>query len=114
MFFSSLKSDHLIEQRIMDRQTGTQIQRTRSKSNEHPMAQRSPQRKNNNTITAAFQGGGFSPFPPGSNCLFSSLGVLSLGLRLASRKMMFDEFAGMVAVPARVSTRSVGEEGPPP
>ena len=63
-----------------------------------------------NKITAAFQGGGFSPFPPGSNCLFPSLGVLSSGLRLAFRKMVFDEFAGVVAVPARAPTRSFGEE----
>ena len=27
--------------------------------------------KESNTITAAFQGDGFSPFPPGSNCLLS-------------------------------------------
>ena len=29
------------------------------------------------------------------------------------RKMWFDEFAGVVAVPARVPTRSVGEEMSP-
>ena len=29
-------------------------------------------------VTAAFQGGAFFPFPPGSNCLFCSLGVLRL------------------------------------
>ena len=55
-----------------------------------------------NTITAALQSGAFSPFPPGSNCLFSSVVVLSLG------------FAGVAAVPARVPTCSVGEEMSPP
>ena len=69
-----------------------------------------PPGKKNDTITAAFRGGGFSLFPPGSNCLFSSLGVLSLGLWLAFRMMVFDEFAGVVAIPAHVPNRSVGEE----
>ena len=61
------------------------------------MVQRSPP-KNKNKITAAFQSGGFSSFPPGSNCLFSSVVVLCLG------------FAGVEAVPARIPTCSVGEE----
>ena len=61
------------------------------------MAQRSLQKKKDK-ITAAFQGVGFSSFPPGSNCLISSLVVLCLG------------FAGVAAVPARVPTCSVGEE----
>ena len=51
-----------------------------------------------NKVTVAFQGGAFSPFPPGSNCLFSSLMVLRL------------RFAGVAAVPAGVPTCSVGEE----
>ena len=60
------------------------------------MAQSSLQEKDK--ITAAFQSGAFSPFPPGSNCLFSSLVVLSLG------------FDGVAAVSARAPTCSVGEE----
>ena len=66
------------------------------------------------TTTAAFQGGGFSPSPPGSNCLFSSLPLsLSLGLWPCCRKMVFDELAGVVAEPACVQTRSFGEEMSP-
>ena len=49
-------------------------------------------------VTAAFQSGPFSPFPPGPNCLFSSLMVLCL------------RFAEVAAVPASVPTCSVGEE----
>ena len=61
------------------------------------MAQRSPH-KRKGRVTAAFQSGPFSPFPPGSNCLFSLLVVLCL------------RFAGVAAVPARVPTCSIGEE----
>ena len=56
----------------------------------------SPEKKDK--ITAAFQSDAVSPFPPGSNCSFSSLVVLCL------------RFAGVAAVPARVPTHSVGEE----
>ena len=78
------------------------------------MAQSSPQeRKKTIPITAAFQSGGFSPFPPGY-FLFFLLVVFSLGLWLAFGKMAFDEFAGVAAVPARVPTCSVGEEISPP
>ena len=97
----------------MNRQRNTQRQKTRSTSNGHPTAQRSPQKKDN-TITAAFQGGGFSPFPPGSNYLFSSLPLsLSLGLWPCCRKMVFDELAGVVAEPARAPTRSFDEKMSP-
>ena len=93
----------------------TKTKKKRSKNSEPPVAQSSPQEgKKTIPITAAFQSGGFSPFTPGSNCLFFSLVVLSLGLRLAFRRMVFDEFAGVVAVPARVPTCSVGEEMSPP
>ena len=61
------------------------------------MAQSSPQGKQNK-IKAASYSGAFSPFPPGSNCLFSSLVLLSLSV------------SGVAAVPARVPTCSVGEE----
>ena len=59
-------------------------------------SQLSPEKESR--VTAAFQGSAFSPFPPGSNCLFSSLDVLCL------------RFAGVAAVPASVPTCSVGEE----
>ena len=49
-----------------------------------------------------FQSGAFCPFPPGSNCLFSSLVVLCL------------RFSGVAAVPASVPTCSVDEEIFPP
>ena len=90
---------------------------TKTKNTKHKLrASHGPKlpRGKKNKITAAFQGGGFSPFPPGSNCLFSSLGVLSSSLRLAFRKKVFDEFADVVAVPARVPTRSFGKEMSPP
>ena len=88
----------------------TYRQKTRSTSNEPPMVQRSPQKKKDR-VTAAFQSGAFSPFPPGSNCLFSSLPLsLSLGLWPCCRKVM-----SAVVLTARVSTRSVvGEEMSPP
>ena len=45
VFFSSLNSNHLIEQYIMNIYTGTQRQRTRSTYSEPPMTQSSPQKK---------------------------------------------------------------------
>ena len=61
------------------------------------MTQRSPQ-KRKGRVTAAFQSGAFSRFPPGSTCLFSSLVVLCL------------RFSGVAAVPAYVPICFVGEE----
>ena len=70
----------------------------RQKNTKHKQgaSQLSPRKKRR--VTAAFQGGAFSPFPPGSNCLFCSLDVLCL------------RFAGVADVPASVPTCSVGEE----
>ena len=52
-----------------------------------------PPEKENNTSTIIFQSGGSPPFPPGSNCLFSSLvDSLSLGktvMSSSSREKMF-------------------------
>ena len=57
---------------------------------------RVPSEKEKNTSASAFQSGGFPPFPPRSNCLFSSLaGSLSLGKPIASssrEKMCFPKF----------------------
>ena len=99
MLFSSLKSSHLKGAIIIEqsRQTGIQRQETRSKSTSLPWP-KAPTRKKKDKITAAFQSGAFSSFPPRSNCLFSSLVVLSLS------------FAGVAAVPAHVPTCSVREE----
>ena len=74
------------------------------------MVQRSPQKKKDK-VAAAFQSGAFSPFPPRSNCLFSSLPFSSsLGLWPCCRKLM----SAVVVLRARVSTRSVaGEEMSP-
>ena len=73
------------------------------------MARCSPQ-KTKDKFTAAFQSGAFSPFPPRSNCLFSSLPFSSsLGLWPCCRKVMF-----VVVLTSRVSTCSVvGEEMSP-
>ena len=114
MFSSSLNNDHLkgtINNEQAERQTKIKNTEHKQRAFHGPTSSRS---KKDNTITSAFHAGGFSPFPPGSNFLFSSMDVLSSGLRLAFRNMTFDEFAGLVAVPARVPTRSVGEEMCPP
>ena len=88
-------------------------QKTRRISNEPPMTQRPPQKKKDR-VTAAFQSGAFSHFPPWSNCLFSSLPLsLSLGLWPCCRKVM-SAVVVVLLVPARVSTHSVGEEMPLP
>ena len=51
-----------------------------------------PQKREKNTSTSAFQSGGSAPYPPGSNCLFSSLdGSLSSGLQLIFLQTIFDE-----------------------
>ena len=66
-------------------------------------------------VTAAFQGGAFSPFPPGSNWLFSSLDVLCL--RFSGVVAAVEEMSASVAVLlvlARVSPLSVGDEMFPP
>ena len=72
----------------------------------HGATQLFPEKKSR--ATAAFQGGAFSLFPPGSNCLFSSL----LGLWPCCRKVLSAEI--LVLLSARVSTLSVGEGILPP
>ena len=103
--FSLLKSDHLIIRNKTNRQARTDKKHEAQATGTQCPA--FPSEKESNTITAAFQGGGFSPFPPGSNCLFSSLTFsLSSSLLLALRKMVFDA-AGGVAI-------SAGEKVVPP
>ena len=112
MLFSSLRSNHL-KRTIIQRteQKDTHRQKTRSISNEPPMAQRSLQTREGR-VTAAFQSGAFSPFPPGSNCLFSSLFFFSsLGLWPCCRKVMSAVIL-VLLIPARVSTLSVVGESP--
>ena len=94
MFFSSLRSDPL-ERTIIYKTEHTQAQ-TENTKQKQGASQLSPEKETR--VTAAFQGGAFSPFPPGSNCLLSSPMVLCL------------RFAGVAAVPASVPTCSVGEE----
>ena len=120
-FHSSLGNDHLIIRNKTHRQAHTDKKHEAQTAG--TQGQRSPQKKKMLTSTAAFQSGGSSPFPPGSNCLFSLLAVfLSSGSRLAFRKMVFDAAVAVVIslsarVPmrsARVPTHSVGEEVSPP
>ena len=115
IFHSSLKSDHLIVRNKTNRQAHT------DKNHEAQITgipyPAFPPEKESNTIAAAFQGGSFSPFPPGSNCLFSLLpfSVLS-GLRLAFRKMVFGATGGVVLLlSGRVPTEiSAGKKVFPP
>ena len=97
MRFSSLKSGHLIGIINTSRQKDAHRQKHEAKTTSLPCP-KAPPRKKKDKITAAFHSDIFSPFPPGSKCLFSSLVVLCL------------DFAGVAAVPARVLTCSVGEE----
>ena len=71
-------------------------QKQKNTKHKQGASQLSPEKESR--VTAAFQGGDFSPFPPESNCLFSSLDVLCL------------RFSGVAAVPASVPTCSVSEE----
>ena len=93
IFFSSQENYHRIRT-IHNRQT------SKDKSTKHKQwapGPRVPPEKETNTGTPAFRGGGSPLFPPGSNCLFSSLAVfLSLGLRLACRKTVVDAVDGVV------------------
>ena len=98
------------------RQAGTKRQKkNESKTTGIPGPALSPG-KEKTTITAAFKGGGFFSFPPGSNRLFYLLSLsLPLGLWPCCRKLVFDAAdVGVVVLTARVSTRSVGEEMSPP
>ena len=73
MYFSSQRSDHL-ERTIIQQTKHTQsTHRAQTENTKHKQgaSQLSPEKESR--VTAAFQGGAFSPFPPGSNCLFSSL-----------------------------------------
>ena len=57
---------------------------------------RIPPKKEKNTSTSAFQSGGSLPFPPGSNCLFSSLArSFSSGLRLIFLQTVFYKADGL-------------------
>ena len=80
-FLSSLENYHPI--RTLHNKQARTDKKHEAQATGHPWP-KVPPRKENNTITAAFQGGGFSLFSLGSNCLFSSLPLsLSSGLRLA-------------------------------
>ena len=98
MSFSSLRSDHLKRTRIKKKITHTKHRQSTDRNIKHKQRASPLSPEKESRITAAFQGVAFSPFPPGSNCLFSLLIVLCL------------HFAGVAAVPASVSTCSVGEE----
>ena len=57
----------------------------------------------------------FTPYNFLSRCKFSTLTTRQPMVEFyCCRKMVFDEFAGVVAIPARVPTRSFGEEMSPP
>ena len=104
MSFSSLRSDHLGRTIIQKHREQTKYRQ--STKHKQEASQLSPEKESR--VTAAFQGGAFSPFSPGSNCLFSSLVVLC------------PRFFGVAAVEEMSANvfvffaRSVGEEIFPP
>ena len=71
---------------------------------------RFPPEKEKKTSTSVFQSGGYAPYPPGSNCLFSSLaGSLSSGLRHIFLQAIFDEakyVGGWLSVCIRIPSSS--------
>ena len=74
MPFSSLRSDHL--ERTIIQKNRAQTKYRQNTKHKQGASQLSPEKESR--VIAAFQGGAFSLFPPGSNCLFSSLVVLCL------------------------------------
>ena len=74
MSFSSLSSYHL-ERNLKNKHTQSTKHEAQTE-NKQGVSQFSPEKESR--VTAAFQSGAFFPFPPGSNCLFCSLGVLRL------------------------------------
>ena len=106
IFSSSQDNDHLVR-----------TIHNKKVSKDKNIKHKQPPQKKNNTGTPAFRGSGSPTFPPGSNCLFSSLTVfLPLCLRLVCREAVFDEATGVVVtLPVRVPiTRSVGGKVFPP
>ena len=95
MFFGSLKSGHLKRTIIKEQSRRTHTDKKNTKHKQRAsLGPTFPAEKRKKTITAAIQSGAFSPFPPGSKCLFSSLVFLCLRFAIA-------------VLTARVSTRSV-------
>ena len=103
MAFSLLRSITWIEKQSFRKQSTHKAQT----ENKQEASQLSPEKESR--VTAAFQGGAFFPFPPGSNCLFCSLDVLRLRF---SGVAAAEEMSSIVFVSfARLSTLSVvGDE----
>ena len=104
----SLRNGHLEKRNNL----GNKLHRAETEKHEAQSTNRKPPsspEKKNSRGTVAFQGGAFSPFPPGSNRLFSSL----LGLWPCCRKVLSAVILVLFSL-VRVSTLSVGDEIFPP